>query len=133
MNAELVSELESRAHLTARARIVAALGPLTALGGIVWALIQPDRVTVPVTSSFPVGEFVAGTSTSNRYTSPSDRSWMASICLYASLMAISWSSENRWPGVSLSRARMAWKAARSASIIGSLALAFSTAEPRGRG
>ena len=46
MNAELVSELESRAHLTARARIVAALGPLTALGGIVWALIQPDRVTV---------------------------------------------------------------------------------------
>jgi len=46
VNAELVSELESRAHLTARARIVAALGPVTALGGIVWALIQPDRVTV---------------------------------------------------------------------------------------
>jgi len=46
VNAELVSELESRAHLTARARIVAALGPLTAQGGIVWGLIQPDRVTM---------------------------------------------------------------------------------------
>jgi hypothetical protein len=46
VNAELVSELESRAHLTARARIVTALGPLTALGGIVWALIQPYRVTL---------------------------------------------------------------------------------------
>jgi len=46
VNAELVSELESRAHLTARARIVAALGPVTALGGIVWALMQPARVTL---------------------------------------------------------------------------------------
>jgi hypothetical protein len=46
VNAELVSELESRTHLTARARIVAALGPLTAMGGIVWAVIQPYRVTL---------------------------------------------------------------------------------------
>ena len=46
MNAELVSELEVRAHLTARARIVSALGPVTALAGIVWALVQPYRVTL---------------------------------------------------------------------------------------
>ena len=46
MNAELVSELESRGHLTARARIVSALGPLTGLAGTVWALIQPYRVTL---------------------------------------------------------------------------------------
>lgn len=46
MNAELVSELEARAHLTARARIVSALGPLTALAGIVWALLQPYRITL---------------------------------------------------------------------------------------
>jgi hypothetical protein len=46
VNAELVSELESRGHLTARARMVSALGPLTGLAGIVWALIQPYRVTL---------------------------------------------------------------------------------------
>jgi hypothetical protein len=46
VNAELVSELEVRAHLTARARIVSALGPVTALAGIVWALVQPYRVTL---------------------------------------------------------------------------------------
>jgi hypothetical protein len=46
VNAELVSELEARAHLTARARIVSALGPLTALAGIVWALLQPYRITL---------------------------------------------------------------------------------------
>ena len=46
MNAELVTELEARAHLTARARIVSALGPLTVLAGIVWALVQPYRITL---------------------------------------------------------------------------------------
>jgi hypothetical protein len=46
VNAELVGELEARAHLTARARIVSALGPLTALAGIVWALLQPYRITL---------------------------------------------------------------------------------------
>jgi hypothetical protein len=46
VNAELVSELESRAHLTARARIVSVLGPLTGVAGIVWALIQPYRLTL---------------------------------------------------------------------------------------
>ena len=46
MNAELVTELEAPAHPTARARIVSALGPLTALAGIVWALGQPYRITL---------------------------------------------------------------------------------------
>lgn len=46
MNAELVSELEVPAQRTARARIAAALGPLTALAGLVWAILQPDRVTL---------------------------------------------------------------------------------------
>lgn len=46
MNAELVSELEVPRQRTWRSRVVAALGPLTVLGGIVWALIQPERVTL---------------------------------------------------------------------------------------
>ena len=46
MNAELVSELEVPLQRTARARIVSALGPLTALAGLIWAILQPDRVTL---------------------------------------------------------------------------------------
>ena len=46
MNAELVSELEVPLQRTARARIVLALGPLTALGGVIWAILQPHRLTV---------------------------------------------------------------------------------------
>lgn len=46
MNAELVSELEVPLQRTARARIVSALGPLTALAGLVWAILQPYRLTV---------------------------------------------------------------------------------------
>ena len=46
MNAELVSELEVPLQRTARVRIVSALGPLTALAGVVWAILQPYRVTV---------------------------------------------------------------------------------------
>ena len=46
MNAELVSELEVPLQRTARARIVSALGPLTALGGVIWAILQPYRLTV---------------------------------------------------------------------------------------
>jgi hypothetical protein len=46
VNAELVSELKSRAHLTARARVVSTLGPLTSLAGVVWALVQPYRITL---------------------------------------------------------------------------------------
>jgi hypothetical protein len=46
VNAELVSELEAPVQRTARARIVTALGPLTALAGAVWALVQPYRITL---------------------------------------------------------------------------------------
>jgi ABC-type amino acid transport system permease subunit len=46
VNAELVSELEVPLQRTARARIVSALGPLTALAGVIWAILQPYRLTV---------------------------------------------------------------------------------------
>ena len=47
MNAELVTELERPLQrVTARARIVSALGPLTALAGVIWAIAQPDRLTL---------------------------------------------------------------------------------------
>jgi hypothetical protein len=46
VNAELVSELEVPRHRTLRARAVSALGPATALGGVIWALVQPYRVTL---------------------------------------------------------------------------------------
>ena len=46
MNAELVSELEVPRQRTARARLVSALGPLTALAGAVWAILQPYRITL---------------------------------------------------------------------------------------
>jgi hypothetical protein len=46
VNAELVSELEVPLHRTARARIVSALGPLTALAGAIWAIAQPYRLTL---------------------------------------------------------------------------------------
>jgi ABC-type amino acid transport system permease subunit len=46
VNAELVSELEVPRHRTARVRIVSALGPLTALAGVIWAIVQPYRITL---------------------------------------------------------------------------------------
>jgi ABC-type amino acid transport system permease subunit len=46
VNAELVSELEVPLRRTARARFVSALGPLTALAGVIWAIVQPYRLTV---------------------------------------------------------------------------------------
>jgi hypothetical protein len=46
VNAELVSELEVPLQRTARARIVSALGPLTALAGVIWAILQPYRLTL---------------------------------------------------------------------------------------
>jgi hypothetical protein len=47
LNAELVTELERPLQrVTARARIVSALGPLTALAGVIWAIAQPDRLTL---------------------------------------------------------------------------------------
>jgi hypothetical protein len=47
VNAELVSELKAPLQRAAtRARIVSTIGPATALGGVVWALVQPYRVTL---------------------------------------------------------------------------------------
>ena len=47
MNAELVTELERPLRrVTTRARIVSALGPVTVLAGVIWALVQPYRVTL---------------------------------------------------------------------------------------
>ena len=46
MNAELAHQLDRRAVRTWRARIVWSLGPTTALAGIVWALVQPYRITL---------------------------------------------------------------------------------------
>jgi hypothetical protein len=46
VNAELVSELDVPRQRTGRARLISALGPLTALAGLVWAIVQPYRVTL---------------------------------------------------------------------------------------
>ena len=47
MNAELVSELEApRQRAPTRARIVSAIGPATMLAGVVWAVVQPYRITL---------------------------------------------------------------------------------------
>lgn len=46
MNAEFVSELEVPQERSARVRLVSALGPLTALAGLIWAVAQPYRITL---------------------------------------------------------------------------------------
>lgn len=46
MNAELVSELEVPVQRTGRARLVSALGPVTAFAGLIWAIVQPYRITL---------------------------------------------------------------------------------------
>jgi hypothetical protein len=55
VNAELVHELKKAPRQRAkaplrravtRARVVSALGPVTVLGGIGWALVQPYRITL---------------------------------------------------------------------------------------
>ena len=51
MSAELVTELQAERRGATRAatwriRIVLALGPVTALIGLAWALIQPYRLTL---------------------------------------------------------------------------------------
>jgi hypothetical protein len=46
LNAELASELEVPRYRTLRTRLVSALGPLTMLAGVVWALLQPYRITL---------------------------------------------------------------------------------------
>ena len=47
MNAELFTELEAPLQrATTRARIMSVLGPATAFAGVVWALVQPYRITL---------------------------------------------------------------------------------------
>jgi hypothetical protein len=47
MNAELVRQgARARARHSWRNTAVSALGPLTALAGLVWALVQPHRITL---------------------------------------------------------------------------------------
>jgi hypothetical protein len=46
VNAELVSELEVPVRRSARVGVVRTLGPLTVTGGVVWALLQPYRLTL---------------------------------------------------------------------------------------
>jgi hypothetical protein len=46
MNTQLVSERVAVRHRTARARMIALLGPATMLGGVLWAFLQPYRITL---------------------------------------------------------------------------------------
>ncbi|TMK65283.1 MAG: hypothetical protein E6G42_05390 [Actinobacteria bacterium] len=47
MNAELASQLKARTiPRSGRARAVSSLGPLTSVAGLVWAFVQPYRVTL---------------------------------------------------------------------------------------
>ena len=47
MNAELAQQLKARtARRSARALAVSAIGPLTIVGGLVWAFVQPYRITL---------------------------------------------------------------------------------------
>ena len=46
MSAELVSELEVPRTQSGRARAIRALGPVTASAGLLWALLQPYRLTL---------------------------------------------------------------------------------------
>ncbi len=46
MNAELVSELEVPRQRSLRARLVSGLGPVTVLAGLIWAIVQPYRITL---------------------------------------------------------------------------------------
>jgi hypothetical protein len=35
-----------RGYSVSRALVISSLGPLTSLGGFVWAIVQPDRITL---------------------------------------------------------------------------------------
>jgi hypothetical protein len=45
MSTQLIERVAARPH-SARARLVALLGPLTMLGGVAWAFLQPYRLTI---------------------------------------------------------------------------------------
>ncbi len=46
MSTQLISERAAARTRSARARAVALLGPLTMLGGVAWAFLQPYRITL---------------------------------------------------------------------------------------
>jgi hypothetical protein len=46
MSTQLVSEQAAVRRRTARAWAVTALGPATMLGGVLWAFLQPYRITL---------------------------------------------------------------------------------------
>ena len=46
MSTQLIQERVAARSRTARARAIAVIGPLTMLGGVVWAFLQPYRLTI---------------------------------------------------------------------------------------
>ena len=51
MSADIAHELQAKTkeraeRLALRARLILALGPVTALGGVAWVLVQPWRLTL---------------------------------------------------------------------------------------
>lgn len=46
MSTQLITERVAARHRSLRARAVTSLGPLTMLGGVGWAFLQPYRVTL---------------------------------------------------------------------------------------
>jgi hypothetical protein len=46
MSTQLISERAAARSRSARARLVGLLGPLTMLGGVAWAFLQPYRITL---------------------------------------------------------------------------------------
>ncbi len=46
MSTQLISEHAAERTRSARARAVGLLGPLTMLGGVAWAFLQPYRITL---------------------------------------------------------------------------------------
>jgi hypothetical protein len=46
MNTQLATDVRPRARRSARSLVVSWLGPLAIAAGVVWALLQPWRITV---------------------------------------------------------------------------------------
>ena len=46
MSTQLISEAAGLRSRTTKARLIAALGPLTMLAGVAWAFLQPYRITL---------------------------------------------------------------------------------------
>lgn len=49
MSADVAHDLKAKTHVgarSARARVLLALGPATSLGGLMWAILQPWRLTL---------------------------------------------------------------------------------------